>query len=353
MDPVLTPRLVLTPVGPDDVDDLILLYSDPEVAYWTGPWTRDAVEVWAADMAIPVDDRRGRQMDGTGSIRRVARRARRLHAVRPRRRDGARARLGGARRPHRPRLCDGDRPGGARLGGANTSPDLPVVAFTEVHNRASRAVMERLGMRPAGIIRRVGLVEGRPRRARRRRIRSVPTLSPGDRSTSCPGADNRGTTMALPTGGPSPREDQPGMTAAAPAFREHGNAYNIFILVLTVLSLVVMVLLVLPLDAATLQVLLASTTTSICVDVPRRLRGQHHAARSPSVPTGSAERGWLDLLGSIPTSGGVPVRRPVPARPPEPAGADHAAARRQQPEGAHQGRTRQSRPVRDRSSRCC
>ena len=47
----MTPRLVLTPVGPDDVDDLILLYSDPEVAYWTGPWTRETVEVWAADMA--------------------------------------------------------------------------------------------------------------------------------------------------------------------------------------------------------------------------------------------------------------------------------------------------------------
>ena len=32
------------------------------------------------------------------------------------------------------------------------------------------------------------------------------------------------------------------MTAATPTFREHGNAYNIFILVLTIFSLALMVL---------------------------------------------------------------------------------------------------------------
>src|SRR4029453_3980113 len=37
-----------------------------------------------------------------------------------------------------------------------------VVAFTERHNRRSRAVMERLGMGYAGEIRAPGLVEGRP-----------------------------------------------------------------------------------------------------------------------------------------------------------------------------------------------
>jgi RimJ/RimL family protein N-acetyltransferase len=37
-----------------------------------------------------------------------------------------------------------------------------VVAFTEVHNQRSRAVMERLGMRYRGEIRHRGLVEGRP-----------------------------------------------------------------------------------------------------------------------------------------------------------------------------------------------
>lgn len=45
---------------------------------------------------------------------------------------------------------------------ARHHPHLPVVAFTEVHNRASRAVMERIGMRFSEVIRREGLIEGRP-----------------------------------------------------------------------------------------------------------------------------------------------------------------------------------------------
>ena len=44
---------------------------------------------------------------------------------------------------------------------AEYQPVLPIVAFTEVHNHASRAVMERLGMRPVGIIHREGVIEGR------------------------------------------------------------------------------------------------------------------------------------------------------------------------------------------------
>lgn len=35
-----------------------------------------------------------------------------------------------------------------------------VVAFTEVHNHASRAVMQRLGMRAVGFVHRPGLVQG-------------------------------------------------------------------------------------------------------------------------------------------------------------------------------------------------
>ena len=45
------------------------------------------------------------------------------------------------------------------------------------------------------------------------------------------------------------------MTAVAPVVRQHGNAYEIFILVLTLLSLGVMVLVILPLDAAVHEVL--------------------------------------------------------------------------------------------------
>lgn len=53
--------------------------------------------------------------------------------------------------------------GRAALAWADEHEDgTPVVAFTEVHNHASQAVMRRLGMRPAGLIRRGGLIEGQP-----------------------------------------------------------------------------------------------------------------------------------------------------------------------------------------------
>ena len=46
------------------------------------------------------------------------------------------------------------------------------------------------------------------------------------------------------------------MTTAEPVTRRHGNAYEIFILVVTVLSLAVMAALLLPLDQATVDALL-------------------------------------------------------------------------------------------------
>lgn len=160
MDPVLTPRLILTPVGPDDVDDLVLLYADPEVALWTGPWARTAVERWAADMAARwtldgvgkwmARDRSDGSLIGRGGYTRIDL-------------DGETVlELGWAVRDARTGQGLATELGRAALAwAAEHYPDLPVVAFTEVHNRASRAVMERLGLRLVGTIRRAGLIQGR------------------------------------------------------------------------------------------------------------------------------------------------------------------------------------------------
>jgi voltage-gated potassium channel len=83
--------------------------------------------------------------------------------------------------------------------------------------------------------------------------------------------------------------------------RKKSNAYNIFILVLTVLSLAVMVAMLLPLSDATLQLLFLYDNL-ICVifliDFLVNLRG---------APKKSEfflhQGGWLDLLGSIPSFG--------------------------------------------------
>jgi len=80
---------------------------------------------------------------------------------------------------------------------------------------------------------------------------------------------------------------------------EHGNAYNIFILVLTILSLAIMVLLVLPIPENVYQVLwvydnlicfvfLADFAYNMSLSQPRSEYFVH-------------QRGWLDLLGSIPS----------------------------------------------------
>jgi voltage-gated potassium channel len=81
----------------------------------------------------------------------------------------------------------------------------------------------------------------------------------------------------------------------------HSNSYNIFILVLTILSLVVMGLLLLPLSPATLDTL-RFYDNFICViflvDFALNLRSSQ-----PKRDYLVTRRGWLDLLGSIPSLG--------------------------------------------------
>ena len=91
------------------------------------------------------------------------------------------------------------------------------------------------------------------------------------------------------------------MTQEPAKLRKTSNAYVIFILVLTVLALAVMVAMLLPLSETTLT-LLWFYDTVICVifliDFCLNLRG---AAKKSDYFI--SQRGWLDLLGSIPSLG--------------------------------------------------
>jgi len=85
--------------------------------------------------------------------------------------------------------------------------------------------------------------------------------------------------------------------------RQHSNSYNIFVFVLTIISLIIMVIMFLPLTNETIK-LLQVYDNLICVifliDFFMNLR---------TAPKKSdyfiKERGWLDLLGSIPSLGGA------------------------------------------------
>jgi voltage-gated potassium channel len=83
------------------------------------------------------------------------------------------------------------------------------------------------------------------------------------------------------------------------------NAYSIFMLVLTVLSLAIMVLLLLPLNQATLDVLRVYDNL-ICVvflvDFAVNLAASH-----PKREYFIGRRGWLDLIGSVPSFGLFPI----------------------------------------------
>jgi voltage-gated potassium channel len=94
------------------------------------------------------------------------------------------------------------------------------------------------------------------------------------------------------------------MSDARPVLRQHGNPYNIFILVLTLFSLAIMGVLLLPLDDDTRQ-LLTLYDNIICLiflgDFAMNLAGAR-----PKRAYVIGQRGWLDLLGSIPSFGFLP-----------------------------------------------
>lgn len=82
---------------------------------------------------------------------------------------------------------------------------------------------------------------------------------------------------------------------------QHSNAYNLFIMLLTILSLAIMVLLVLPLSSATIHLLEVYDTLICFVFLADFAVNLKRAPTPRSYFIG--ERGWLDLLGSIPTFG--------------------------------------------------
>ncbi len=94
------------------------------------------------------------------------------------------------------------------------------------------------------------------------------------------------------------------MTAQAPVLRQHGNSYNIFILVLTLFSLALMAVQLLPLDADTRQ-LVTIYDNIICIIFLVDF-GMNLAGSRPRRAYFIGQRGWLDLLGSIPALEFIP-----------------------------------------------
>ena len=160
-DPLTTPRLALTPIGLGDVNDLVVLHGDTQVALWTGPWTHSTNTAWAEAMAARW------AADGVGKW--IARA--RLDAGLVGRGGFTRMNLNGeqvlelgwAVRDALAGRGYATEIGHAALDwAAECENGVPIVSFTEIHNHASQAVMRRLGMRPAGVLYRNGLVQGRP-----------------------------------------------------------------------------------------------------------------------------------------------------------------------------------------------
>jgi len=159
---VRTSRLRLEPIGLTNVDDLWRLHQDPGVALWNaGVWSRDEAErtarkygsSWSADGVgkwLAYDGVTG-DLVGRGGVSRAVVDGQDCVEV------GWAVRQALWGRGYATEIGTA----GIRLADEVVGPE-EIVAFTEVHNRRSRAVMERLEMTFVRHIRAWGLVEGRP-----------------------------------------------------------------------------------------------------------------------------------------------------------------------------------------------
>jgi RimJ/RimL family protein N-acetyltransferase len=172
---VLTERLRLVPIGLKQAADLVAIHQDLWIAQWyAGQWPAERAQEFALVCARgwSVDGvakwiaygRRTGELVGRGGLSRMAASAVRSQvavlvgpawAEQP-------LELGWAVREEFRGKGLATEIGRAGLGFAfGALGARSVVSFTERHNRASRNVMERLGMRWAGEIMSRGLIEGR------------------------------------------------------------------------------------------------------------------------------------------------------------------------------------------------
>jgi RimJ/RimL family protein N-acetyltransferase len=173
---MVTARLRLEPIGPRHAEDLRLLYQDPVVATWNGgTWSKEEAESYARAcqqgwqtegvhkwMAY---DRRTGALVGRGGLSRMASRSGATVQIKGLldRSSWANNRLevGWALLSHQHGQGYATEIGREALRVArDILGTAMVICFTEVHNAASRAVAERLGMTFVGEIRAEGLVEG-------------------------------------------------------------------------------------------------------------------------------------------------------------------------------------------------
>jgi RimJ/RimL family protein N-acetyltransferase len=155
-----TSRLILAPIGPAHVAELVQLHTDPNVAYWNaGAWSEADARVFAVEMQQRWShDHVGKWIAHRRSDGALVGRGGLSRSVVD---DQLRLELGWALRDAMQGQGFATEIGAAGLRfGFDVLGAREIVAYTEVHNNASRAVMDRLGMRFVKIIRAPGLVEG-------------------------------------------------------------------------------------------------------------------------------------------------------------------------------------------------